>query len=548
METALSYGRTGMELKPAIGQDRDFMRNISNSLAFRLLYLLLLVSAVVFISLTTFIIRAAKLHIAGEAIRTNQLLLRSMRQSMLLNRQRDVGHTIDALGKGPGVYGIRIYDKDGKIVFSAKRREIGQKVDTKVKECIVCHSGRKPLENIPEADRTRTFISKEGYRILGAFEPIHNEPACSAPECHPPLSKQKILGMLDSQFNLEGVDSNIFSSLHLLILYSLGAILLIELFAGLFIIRNVHIRLGKLAEGPREVKMGNLDFRIPVEGNDEIADLARSFNSMVISLKRAEAENRELSQRVVHIAKMASIGKLAASVAHEINNPLSGVLAYARLISRQLSEGPMTEEESKVALKHFDTCIGEIKRCGNIVRNLLRFSRNSESVVEKVDINNIIDKSLLITNHHFQIHNIRTLTELEAGDSAFFGDPNQIEQVLVALFMNALEAMPQGGVLTVTTKDAPDGKALQVGVKDSGRGIPAEIRSKIFEPFFTTKEGGHSAGLGLSIVYGIMLKHCGQIEVESEPGRGASFVLTFPRQLTPDEVNGSSDEGIISEM
>ncbi len=506
------------------------MKNISNSLAFRLLCVLLLVSAIVFFSLTAFIIRAERRHILLEAIRTNKLLLRSMRQSMLLNRQKDVAHTIDALGSGPGVYGIRIYDKNGTIVFSAKSREIGQKAYLKAKECIVCHSGNKPLENIPEADRTRFFVSRDGYRILGAFEPIHNESACSAPGCHPPPSRQKILGMLDSQFNLGGAGRNIFSSLNLMILYSLGAILLIELFAGLFIIRNVKMRLAKLAEGPREVKKGNLDFSIPVEGNDEIADLAHSFNGMVVSLKRAEAENRELSRRVIHNAKMASMGRLAASVAHEINNPLSGILAYVRLISRKISEGPMTEQESKDSLKHFEACIGEIKRCGNIVRNLLQFSRNSESVVERVDIHNIIDKSLLITNHHFQIHNIKTITELEAKDPTFSGDANQIEQVLIALFMNAVEAMPQGGALTVATRDAAERNALLVCVADNGKGIPPEIRSNIFEPFFTTKEGGHSAGMGLSIVYGIMLSHRGQIEVESEPGRGTAFILTFPRE------------------
>ena len=513
------------------------MKNISNSLAFRLLCLLLLVSAIVFVSLTAFIIRAERQNILGEAVRTNKLLLRSMRQSMLLNRRQDLARTIDAIGTGPGVYGIRIFDKDGKVVFSANRSEIGQKSLTKAAECIPCHSGQKPLENIPEADRTRTFVSSDGSRILGVFEPIHNEPACSAPGCHPRLSRQKMLGTLDSQFNLRGAGSNIFSSLKLMILYSIGAILLIELFVGLFIIRNVNMRLAKLAEGPREVKKGNLDFRLQVEGNDEIADLARSFNSMMVSLKRAEAENTELSHRVTHIAKMASMGKLAASVAHEINNPLSGVLAYSRLLSRKISEGPMSEAESQEALKQFEACIAEIKRCGNIVRNLLRFSRNSRSVIEKVDINGIIEKSLVITNHHFHIHNIKTKTELRARDPEFFGDPNQIEQVLVALFMNGVEAMPQGGELSVTTSDDAEGKGLRVCVADTGKGIPPEIRPSIFEPFFTTKEGGHSAGLGLSVVYSIMLKHRGQIEVESEPGRGTAFLLTFPREMAVDDDN-----------
>ncbi len=525
------------------------MRNISNSLAFRLLCLLLLVSAIVFVSLTTFIIRANKQHVMLEAIRTNELLLRSMRQSMLLNRLEDVAQTIDTLGSGPGVYGIRIYDKNGSVVFSTNTLEIGQKADLKAKQCIICHSGKMPLEHIPEADRTRIFASPNGYRVLGVFEPIRNEPACAAPGCHPPPSKQKILGMLDSRFDLAQVGRNILSSRNLMVLYSIGAILVIELFAGLFIVRQVHTRLVKLAEGPREVRKGNLDFSVQVEGNDEIADLARSFNSMVVSLKRAEAENAEMARKMVHVAKMASMGKLAASVAHEINNPLGGVLAYARLVSRKISAASMTEEERKEALEYLEAAIGEIKRCGNVVKNLLHFSRSSESVMEKVDIHNVIDKSLLITNHHFQINNIGTITKLEAKDPNFFGNSNQIEQVLIALFMNAVEAMPQGGVLTVVTWEVADRDALCVSVADNGKGILPEIRSNIFEPFFTTREGGYSVGLGLSVVYGIMLSHRGEIQVESEPGQGTAFILTFPRQVKPEEDKGPIFEGpVVSDL
>jgi two-component system NtrC family sensor kinase len=484
-----------------------------------------------------------------EAIRTNELLLLSMRQSMLLNRLKDVAQTIDTLGSGPGVYGIRIYDKKGSIVFSTNAQEIGQEADRGAKQCIVCHSGKEPLEYIPEADRTRIFTSSKGYRLLGVFEPIRNEPACAAPSCHPPPSKQKILGMLDSEFNLTQVGRNILSSRNLMVLYSIGAILVIELFAGLFIVRKVNARLAKLAEGPREIRKGNLDFNVRVEGNDEIADLARSFNGMVASLKRAEAENAELARKMVHAAKMASMGKLAASVAHEINNPLGGVLAYARLISRKISTESMTEKERKETLEYLEAAIGEIKRCGNIVRNLLQFSRSSESVMEKVDIHSVIDKSFIITNHHFEINNISTIMKLEAKDPNFSGNASQIEQVLIALFMNAVEAMPGGGTLTVETRDVAGRDALCISVADSGKGILPEIRPNIFEPFFTTKEDGTSVGLGLSVVYGIVLRHRGEIEVESEPGRGTAFILTFPRQIKPEEEKEPITDGpVVSDL
>jgi two-component system NtrC family sensor kinase len=529
------------------------LRNIANSLAFRFFCLLLLVSAIVFIVLTTFIIRANTQHVMQEIIlsakRTNGLLLRSMRQSMLLNRLEDIVQTISILGSEPGVEGIRIYAKKGSVVFSSSTNEIGQKVDIKAEQCIVCHSSEKPLEFIPEAVRSRIYASPDGYRVLGVLKSVRNEPGCAAQGCHPSPSKQKILGVLDSQFSLAQVDRNILTSRNLMILYSIGAIPVIELFAGFFIMRMVQARLVKLAEGPREVKKGNLDFSIQVEGNDEIADLARSFNSMVASLKRAEAENRELSRKMVHVAKMASMGKLAATVAHEINNPLGGILTYAKLTSRKINAGPMTEEERKEALGYLEAAISETKRCGNIVKNLLHFSRSSESVMEKVDIHNLIDKSLSITNHHFQINEISTVTKLEAKDPNFIGNANQIVQVLIALFMNAVEAMPRGGALTVATQDVFGPDALRISVADNGRGIPQEIRSSIFEPFFTTKTDGHSTGLGLSVVYGIMLSHRGQIEVESEPGRGTTFILTFPRQIKMEKEKEPIFEGpVVSDL
>jgi len=530
------------------------VRKIPNSLAFRLFCLLLLVSAVVFISLTFFIIRADRQHVTQEiflsAERTNELLFRSMRQSMLLNRLEDIAQTIDALGSGPGVENIRIYNRIGDVVFSPNILEIGQNVDIKAEQCIVCHSDKKPLEFIPEALRSRIFTAPNGDRVLGALKSIRNEPACAAPGCHRPPSEQKLLGLLDSQFNLAQADRNIVATRNLMILYSIGAILVIELFAGLFILRMVHTRVVKLAQGPREVKKGNLDFSFKVEGDDEIADLARSFNSMVASLKRAEAEKAALSQKMVSVAKMASMGKLSATVAHEINNPLGGILTYSRLVSRKVSMGAMTEEDKKETLGYLESAIGEIKRCGNIVKNLLQFARSSESVLEKVDVHSVVEKSLAITNHHFQINDISTATKLEARDPNIIGNANQIVQLLIALFMNAVEAMSKGGSLIVATQDSFDGDALSMSVTDSGKGIPPEIRSNIFEPFFTTKENSHShsAGLGLSVVYGIMLRHRGKIEVESEVGRGTTFILTFPRKIEPEENKEAAFGGPIASI
>jgi two-component system, NtrC family, sensor kinase len=525
------------------------MRNITSSLGFRLFFLLLLLSAIVFVFLTTFIIRANTENIMEEMIlsakRTNELVLRSVHYSMLLNRKEDVAQIFNSIRNAPGIESIRFYDKKGTIRFSTSNEEIGQMVDLKAEQCIVCHSSEEPLEHIPDAMRPRIFTSPEGHGVLAVIKSVRNEPACAAPGCHPPPSERKILGVLDSKFSLAQVDHAIRTNRNQMIFYSIGAILIIELFAGLFIMRMVHKRVVQLAEGPRKVKQGNLDFSIQVKGNDEIADLAHSFNSMVASLKRAEAENAELSKKMIHVAKMASMGKLAASVAHEINNPLGGILTYAKLLSRQIGAGPMTEKEREIALEQLDVVINEIKRCGNIVKNLLHFSRSPEFLMENVDIHHLIGKSLFITNHHFEMNNIHTLTHLEAEDSFLTGNANQIQQALIALFINAVEAMGKGGRLTVRTEDVFGSDSICIRVEDTGKGIPEEIRSSIFEPFFTTKEGGNSIGLGLSVVYGIVMSHQGKIEVESKPGRGTAFILTLPRKRKSDVNQEATFEGTL---
>ncbi len=507
---------------------------VTKSLAFRLFSLLLLISTVVFVSLTTFIIRASSDHLMQEILsnakRANDLIEGSVHYSMLLNRKEDVAQIIRTLGNQTGVEGIRIYNKNGSVAFSTSEKDLGQEADVKAEQCIVCHSTERPLEYIPETTRPRIFSSPDGYRVLAVINPIRNEASCAAPECHPPPSEQKILGVLDSKMSLAQVDQNISESRMQMIFYSVGAICIIELFAGLFIWLMVHKRVDKLSEGTREVRKGNLDFFVQVKGNDEIADLAGSFNSMVNNLRRVEAENAELSRKMIHVAKMASMGKLAANMAHEINNPLGGILTYTKLLSRQISSHPMTEKERELAAEQLNIIVNEVKRCGNIVKNLLHFSQSPDFLFEKVNLHDLINKSLFITKLNFEVNHLSSVKKLEAKDPYLIGNANQIQQVLVALLINASEAMNRGGMLTVKTEDVPREDSIRIRVEDTGKGIPKEIQPHIFEPFFSTKEEVHGVGLGLSVAYGIVLGHEGRIEVESEPGKGAAFIITLPRK------------------
>ncbi len=500
------------------------MRNVINSLAFRLFCLLLIVTAVVFISLTSFIIRANEQHVMQQIIlstkRTNALILRSMHQSMLFNRLEDVAQTIDTLGSEPGLEGIRIYNKKGGVVFSTNPMEIGQEADLKAEQCIVCHSGQKPLENIPETGGSRIITSANGYRVLGVVNPIHNEPNCSVPTCHPSPARQTILGMLDTQFKLSQLDQDNRGSRNLMIVYSIGAILAIALFAGFFLKQIVHARVVKLAEGTREVKKGNLDFRIQVEGKDEIADLARSFNSMVANLKHSYLQ-------LARTEKLSALGEMAAGVAHEINNPLGGILLYSNLIAEDLPEDSSAQENMRKIIQ-------QTNRCKEIVQNLLNFARIPTGDMAPLDINDVINTSLNLVKNQCIFHGIEIETRLTQTLPEVIGDRARLEEIFLNLLINAADAMKGKGKLMITT--GLDSKiftndSVKILVSDTGEGIDEEHLPHIFEPFFTTKEPGKGTGLGLSIAYGAIRKHGGLIDAESAPGKGTTFTISLPARI-----------------
>lgn len=515
------------------------MLKFTRSLGFRLFSLLLMLGILVFVSLTVFIVRFHTNHLMDEivngAIRANDLIEGSIHYSMLQNRKEDVAQIIRTLGHGPEVEGIRIYNRLGKIVFSTNEKEVGESADLKAEQCVVCHSGPKPLESIPKETRPRIIESPLGYRVLAVMNPIRNEAGCGVPGCHPPPSEQKILGIMDAKMSLALVDANIRASRNRMIFYSIAAILLIEVFAGLFIWRMVHRRVVELSEGTRLVMNGNLEFALDGAGKDELASLARSFNRMVADLNAARKKNEELSQTMIHVAKMASMGKLAATVAHEINNPLEGILTYMRLLQKQVCAGPLSESDRDACSQQMETVISEVKRCGAIVKNMLHFSKSPASLSEKVNIHEIIEKSLSIVNHHLEISEIAAVKNFGANYPVIVGNANQLQQMLICLFINAVEAMSNSGTLTVSTSDVNEAHAILIEVADNGKGIPKELRSRIFEPFFTTKEDAHGVGLGLSVVYGIVTGHQGTITLDSTPGRGTTFSITLPRAKAPIE-------------
>jgi len=248
-------------------------------------------------------------------------------------------------------------------------------------------------------------------------------------------------------------------------------------------------------------------------------------------------ELRRAHANMVQMEKMVSLGKLASTVAHELNNPLEGVLTYAKLLKRLVKEGMLTSEAAEEIQNDLSIIADETARCGNIVKNLLLFSRQKVGEFAEADIRGPIERSLNLIDHHLKIHNITLERDFDREPLMLFCAPQQIEQALLAVEINAIEAMPEGGTLKVEARQTAAGDAIHIIVADTGIGIPDDALPHIFEPFFTTKENGKGTGLGLAVVYGIIERHGGTIDVQSKLHGGTTFTLLLPRTLNQAQNN-----------
>jgi len=246
------------------------------------------------------------------------------------------------------------------------------------------------------------------------------------------------------------------------------------------------------------------------------------------NLKRAYEELKEAQEQVIRTEKLASLGKLAATVAHEINNPLAAVLTYTRLMMKLMSRGRFTQERLEDIVRYLTIMESETARCGEIVKNLLAFSRQPKITMETSSIEELIEKTLPLISHDLEMKNIQLVKEIEPDLPKIKCSPRHIQQALLNLLSNASEAMPEGGTLTVIAKRSKSDGFVEAVISDTGCGISEEDLKNIFEPFFTTKEEGRGVGLGLSVVHGIITRHNGSIEIESKPDEGSAFKVRLP--------------------
>jgi two-component system NtrC family sensor kinase len=480
-----------------------------------------------------------------------ELVKRATNHGMLVNRKDDVQYVVQLISSSPGIEAIHIYNKTGVVAFSHDPAEVGQKVDMQAEACIACHDKSQPLSAANTDRRTRVFSNPAGRRILGLIEPIENEPRCANGGCHVPVSEQSILGIMDVQMSLEPLDAALADARRRSLALTIAVMLVISAATVAFVYRIVRRPVMKLVAGTQRIAQGDLDTRIEVTTKDELGHLADAFNHMTADLRQAREEanrwSQQLEQKVVEktaelgraqkqvmlMDKMASLGKLAATVAHELNNPLGGILNYAKLVERVVRDEALDEAGRQEVIRYLTAIQQESRRSGDIVRNLLLFARPVQARLASVKLSVIVERSLLLLRHRMEMAQVTCEYKTPGDDDSLWCDADQIQQVLVALLVNAIEAMEGGGgVLRVAIACSPD--QLELAIADSGVGIPESAVAHIFEPFFSTKEKESGVGLGLAIVFGIVQSHAGTIEVRSEPGRGTTFTVKLPRRTSAE--------------
>lgn len=463
---------------------------------------------------------------------------RSTRFAMLNTRWEDVHRIIENIGEQEGIEHVRIFNKEGQIMYSSNKSEMGTVVDRNVEACYQCHGTDQPLSRLELDERTRVFRGEDGGRVLAAIDVIYNESACWSASCHVHPESQSVLGVLDIGVSLDQMDRRIAGASRNALILGLVSILLACVLVGLFIHRFVSRPVRRLLAGTQRVAAGDLDFTIPVKRNDEVGELATSFNKMTQELKTAQAKirswvaslenrveetDRELGAAQAQIARserLSSIGMLAAGVAHELNSPLSGILTFSHLLMKKFPEGSQEHED-------LELIVNETNRCARIIRQLLDFSRERAAERKLQNVHPVIEQAVSLVENQALYHDIQIMRDY--GDLPdILLDDSQFQQVVLNMLINAGEAMPQGGVLSIRTRFDPSTDSVCIAFSDTGLGIPPESLGRVFDPFFTSKEVGKGTGLGLAVSHGIVQQHGGTIEVESMIDQGTTFTITLP--------------------
>lgn len=613
-------------------------------IGFRLIFVVALTSLVIIGVFAYFNIKSQSNSLISEVERhANQLgetVISSTRFDMMINQRDRIQQTINSIGRQPQIRDVRIINKVGEIIYSSDVNNINKMVDKRTESCYACHSEDEPLEQISITDRTRIFkVNPDSNRVLGIITPVYNEKSCWQAECHAHPKNQKVLGVLDVSISLAEVDKAIIKREWEIVLFAIIAIIALGLLIAFFVKLWVSNPVNELLNATQQVSQGNLNFAIKDLGDNEIGKLGQSFNNMTKKLSEARLQ-------LFQSDKMASLGRLAAGVAHEINNPLTGVLTYSSFLLKRTKDNPEFQEDLNIIVR-------ETLRSREIVKSLLDFARQSVPKKSNANINEVIEKAISVIEKQLSIKKTKIVKSADKALPKITVDADQIQQVFINLFVNASDAMgKEGGTITINASQislSPFGVAqvkkascpkrhslidnefkidghpaikvkvvsngkqgiihldpvygnhrnhfdpgfsidrntkfvcpecdisiiqqdkscpkcgaavlsfevsgqgiyevcsaensnwekwdfvdsaglkdyIEIRISDTGSGISKDDLPKIFEPFYSTK-GQKGTGLGLAVIWGIIDNHNGTINVESEVGKGTTFIIRLP--------------------
>ena len=403
-----------------------------------------------------------------------------------------------------------IFQDDVRISTNVRNEDGSRAIRTRVSEEVY---NQVFIEGEPWIGRA--YVVNDWY--ITAYEPIRS------------IRREVIgilyVGVLEQKY-VDIQSQTILAFLAITLTGALGAMML-----AYFLARRISIPIKELASASKEIEGGNLDTKVEITSSDELGDLAETFNAMASALKERDKQLKEFAKsKIMESERLALIGQLAANVAHELNNPLQGIVTYSHLLLENDScNGSSMSSAQKI--------VTQANRCRDIIRGLLDFSRQRKPDKTVCNINAVIDECIALVEYQALFHNIEIIKEFDENLPMIVVDPSQMQQVIINMVVNAAEAMDESGQLTLVTGYDPVEKVITIKIRDTGQGIPEENVSKLFDPFFTTKDVGHGTGLGLAISYGIVREHNGSISVESELGKGTSFLIKLPMNAVEEVVD-----------
>jgi two-component system NtrC family sensor kinase len=473
-------------------------------------------------------------------------------QSMLQNDNVTLQNTLDIINTLSGIDEVNLYDKNDKLVYSSFLEDSVNHSDP---NCVNCHDDLgsmfpkavKSSRILPANSECSMNFKDGGHRHLMLKSPILNQKSCYESSCHAHAKSDVVLGSLIIKIPLKELDETLDQSAFDFFLLATFTTILLVTFLIIFTTRKIKAPLNAIIIASEAVASGDKTTRLEIK-NGQLADIrmvSEAFNDMLDSLHAANNELQNWSQQLeykvqkkseelgevqkelINIERIASLGKLSLSVDHEINNPLSGILIYTKLINKQITKQELDPVKKESILKNLNLIENETKRCGDIVKSLLDFSRKDQNDFEHKNLHVILQDTFDLMAHPMKIANIEFLAELNAREDLIYCSPNQIKQACVALLVNSSEAVLENGEIIMKTTN-PDNDHIKLEIIDNGIGIAEEDISHIFQPFFSTKQSSSGIGLGLAIVHGIVQSHNAKLDVKSTQGKGTTISITIP--------------------